>query len=89
MPGGRPKLGVRTIQLRREIGGRLRNARENAALTLEDVAGAVGMCPRRLGEIELGERPIPGEWLPDLARAVGVTGAHLLGEQRSVLETAA
>jgi len=67
----------------------LRAARQNAQLTLEDVAQAVELSPRRLGEIEMGQRPIPGEWLPELARICGVTGAHLLGEVKVILESAA
>ena len=79
----------RTLNLRSQLGARIRSVRNNAQLTLDDVSQQTGLSPRVLGAMELGERPIPGEWLPEIARICGVTSAHLLGEQRHTLDSAA
>jgi DNA-binding transcriptional regulator YdaS (Cro superfamily) len=63
--------------------------REHAGLEPEEVARYVDVRPDHLRQMESGARPIPAEWVPELARILGVTSAHLLGEQRAVLETAA
>jgi transcriptional regulator with XRE-family HTH domain len=89
MAGGRPKLGERTINLRAELGERMRSARENARLTQEDVAAELGVHSRRISEWEAGERPIYVDSFLRFASVCGVTVAHLVGEQRRVLTEAA
>lgn len=88
-PGGRPPLSEETRAARVELGRRLRKARENATLTRHELALATEHKARRIAEWEAGERPLPAESLLILARACGVTGAHILGEQRTILTTPA
>lgn len=89
MPGGRPPLSEDVLAVRVELGQRIRQARHNAGLTLDDISAATGLVVRRIAEWEAGQRPLPSETLLVLAHACGVTGAHLLGEQRRMIAPAA
>ncbi len=58
----------------RQIGARLRQERENASLSLRQLADTSGLSTARLKAYELGERPIP---LPELEGLVALLGAQL------------
>lgn len=83
---GRPSLRERTKHLRKVFGERLQSCREQAGLSIEDVAARTDFSPKHLREMEEGLRPIPAEWLSDLAKILGVTTNHFLGEQKVLLE---
>ena len=89
MPGGRPKLGDDVVRMRSELGERLRQARVNANLTIDDIAEILGVDARRVSEWERGERGIYLESFVVFAKLCGVTAAHILGEQRLILTSAA
>lgn len=88
-PGGRPPLSEALRQERVALGQRLRQVRETADLTQEDLAKVLGVHPRRISEWEAGERPMYVDSFVQIARVCGVTAAHILGEQRALLTTAA
>ncbi len=87
--GGRPHLSEETRLARVALGERLQRARENAELTQCHLADVLGVHARRISEWEAGERGIYADSLIVFARTCGVTVAHLLGEQKQVLTSAA
>ncbi len=58
----------------RLIGARLRQARENASLSLRQLSEASGLTAARLRSYELGERPIP---VPELEALVALLGGQV------------
>lgn len=63
------------------LGKRLRQYREAKGLTLQQVADAVGCTKAYIWELEMreGQRPT-AERLNNIAKTLGVTVLHLLGE---------
>jgi transcriptional regulator with XRE-family HTH domain len=64
----------------RIIGALLREAREGKGRTQKDLAQLLGCTPRRIGQFELGETPIPFSYLEALADELDVPLAHFLDE---------
>jgi transcriptional regulator with XRE-family HTH domain len=64
---------------RTAIGRRLREAREDAALRLVDVAGAAGVSPQYLSEVERGRKEASSEVLQAVTGALGMTLVDLAG----------
>ncbi|MGB8405418.1 MAG: XRE family transcriptional regulator [Mycobacterium sp.] len=71
------------------VGQRLKSARENRGLTLEQVSELCGLSKAHLSRLESGERQASIGALVDLATVLGVRVSVLLGEDtdRSVLAT--
>jgi transcriptional regulator with XRE-family HTH domain len=62
----------------RLIGAMLRQARQNANLTIEELAEAAGVLPGHVSAYELGQRPIPTPVLVSLASACGVNLSYFM-----------
>ena len=63
-----------------DLGKRIRALRRQAGLTQEQLARATGMSPSFIGHIERGTRKVSLDTLTEVAKALGVTGASLMGE---------
>ena len=60
----------------------LRLARKSAGLSQEALADAAGLHRTYIGSVERGERNISLENIEKLSRALGVTAAALISDQR-------
>jgi len=60
------------------VGQRVRQARERAGITQEELAARAGMDRTAVGKIERGERAVTVAALLRLAAALGTTGSSLL-----------
>lgn len=80
--GESPQLNVPEILALRHriIGVLLRQARESAAKSQEELAHILGCPPERIQEYEYGERPIPLPELEALARALNCPMEHFLDQ---------
>ncbi|AYE95818.1 XRE family transcriptional regulator [Mycobacterium paragordonae] len=65
---------------RRQVGGRIRKLRAERNLTQETLALRSGVTRNVLIDVELGRRGLLYERLFDIADALGVEAAQLLGE---------
>lgn len=63
------------------FGARVREARSRQGLTLEDLASAAGISRATLSNLERGEHSPSLNAATDVARALGVSLAQLLGEE--------
>ncbi len=61
------------------MGKRLRELRESARLTLEDVANSINSSKGTLSNIELGKKPVSLDMAISLAEYFGVSMDYLLG----------
>ncbi|MBI4769283.1 MAG: helix-turn-helix transcriptional regulator [Chloroflexi bacterium] len=77
LPAGTDQPPAPTDQLillrQRIIGARLRHAREQANLSLKELAEQLGVTASRLSNYELGKRPIPLPELESLAAALNLS----------------
>lgn len=64
----------------KQIGQRVRDAREAADLTQLDLADLIGLARSSVANIEAGVQPLSAARLVVVAEALGVTGGWLLGE---------
>jgi len=62
----------KNVELREEIGGRLRMARETAGLSQGQVAKRLGMHRPTISEIEAGRRRVSGEEIAAFSELYGV-----------------
>ena len=74
-------------EFRREVGRRLREAREERGLTQVDLAVAIGVAPSMISHFESGKRPIALRRLLELARALNISTDRLLGKEGRPKET--
>ncbi|MEZ4563963.1 MAG: XRE family transcriptional regulator [Thermomicrobiales bacterium] len=74
-----PGLGSGTASAR--FGARVREARSQQGLTLEELASAAGISRATLSNLERGEHSPSLNAATDVARALGVSLAQLLGEE--------
>ncbi|HEX3053469.1 MAG TPA: helix-turn-helix transcriptional regulator [Aggregatilineaceae bacterium] len=70
----------------RMIGALLRMGREKRNLSIDDLAGEVGILPNHLAAYELGQRPIPLPVLTSLAQVCRVNLSYFLEEGNRVGE---
>lgn len=78
-PGPPPYNDIMTIR-RKIIGVILRQARQEAGRTLDDIAPSLGYTPEHLARIELGEEQIPLIELDLLAQALGIPFERFIAE---------
>lgn len=72
-------LGNGSVSLR--FGARVREARSQQGLTLDELASAAGISRATLSNLERGEHSPSLNAATDVARALGVSLAQLLGEE--------
>lgn len=63
----------------RELGRRLREARDAAGISQETACRAIGVSQPTYFRIESGERPLKGDELVQLADCFGIRGAAITG----------
>lgn len=63
-----------------KLPNRLRFFREQANLTLEDLAPRVGLKPSGLSKMERGDSPLTVAWMERIARELKISPADLLNE---------
>jgi len=85
----RPSLSEKTRRRRAELGARIRQERETAAVTMQALAAYLEVSVSQVERFERGTAPVPADILPELARGLGITTARLLGEHRSLVAAAA
>jgi transcriptional regulator with XRE-family HTH domain len=66
------------LQPAQAFAGAVRDTRESAALTTDELAARAGVTPSNLEAIERGERAPELETIVQIAAALGVSGAELL-----------
>ncbi len=65
------------------LGGRIAEARRAQGMTQVQLAQELGLAQQTLAHYEVGRARVPVALLPQLARALAVTVADLVGEQSS------
>ena len=68
-------------QLKQQIAGRMRVARENAGLSQGQVARLLGVHRPTISQIEAGQRRVSADELPKLAKLYGVSVGWLTCEE--------
>jgi transcriptional regulator with XRE-family HTH domain len=76
----RPRISQAVKDKRFAIAERLRQYRELARLSRDQVADLCNLKARDIERFETGEKSIPSEHLDYLASAVGVRSSFLLGD---------
>lgn len=80
MASKRRKRSAEELAVILEVGDRLRKARRAAEVTQQEMARAMGVATAAIHNYESGRNSPPLVCLKAMAKAYGVTVAHLFGE---------
>lgn len=85
----RPKIETEVIERRKALGRRLKVERCAAQLSQQRLADLLAVPKIDVQRFESGAKSIPLDLLPLLCESLGVTAAHLLGDDRGLITRAA
>lgn len=84
-----PEKGKTQDQVKRSpLGERLCKIRKSRGLTQEQLGELVGLSKRMIAHYEAGSKAMTVVSLQKIAKALGVTIAHLTGEKKNVIKEA-